>query len=53
MSGDIGYYRRRREQELQAAHSAPCIQTRRVHQEMAELYDKMIKVLGTAANDPL
>lgn len=53
MSEDIGYYQRRSQQERQAAEAATSDHIRRVHQEMAELYDKMIKVLGSAANDPL
>lgn len=52
MSDDLGFYERRLQQELEAAAASECRHTRRVHEEMAELYAKMIKVLGSAANDP-
>lgn len=52
MSEDLGYYRQRAQQERAAAEAAVCDHTRRVHHEMAELYEKMIKALRTAANDP-
>ena len=51
MAEDAGYYQRRMEQERRAAEAAPCAQSRRIHEEMAELYAKMIQVLGSAAND--
>lgn len=51
MAEDAGYYQRRMQQERMAAENAPCAQTRRVHEEMAELYAKMLQVLGSAAND--
>jgi hypothetical protein len=52
VSEDLGYYRRRLEQERRAAADSECRHTRRVHEEMAELYEKMVTVLGSAANDP-
>jgi hypothetical protein len=52
MSENRGYYERRLQQERQAAAAAPCDYTRRVHEEMAELYAKMLQVLDSAANDP-
>ena len=52
MAEDASYYERRMQQERAAAEAAPCAHTRRVHEEMAELYSKMLKVLGSAANDP-
>ena len=51
MNEDLGYYERRMEQERRAAATAQCHQTRRVHEEMAELYAKMVKMLGSVAND--
>jgi hypothetical protein len=51
MAGDAGYYQRRMQQERAAAAAAPCAHTRRVHEEMADLYEKMLQVLGSAAND--
>ncbi|HEX8840279.1 MAG TPA: hypothetical protein VF750_07405 [Sphingomicrobium sp.] len=38
-------------QERAAAEAAPSAHTRRVHEEMAELYSKMLQVMGSAAND--
>lgn len=52
MAEDAGYYERRMQQERAAAQVAPCLHTRRVHEEMAELYSKMLQVLGSVANDP-
>ena len=51
MAEDAGYYQRRMEQERAAAAAAPCAHTRRVHEEMAELYARMLQVLDSAAND--
>ncbi|HZU50326.1 MAG TPA: hypothetical protein VE968_00475 [Sphingomicrobium sp.] len=51
MGGDLGYYERRMEQELRAAAATECKNSRRVHEEMAELYAKMVQVLSSAAND--
>jgi hypothetical protein len=51
MAEDFGYYERRFEQERQAAALAQTARARRMHEEMAELYAKMMKVLGSAAND--
>ena len=52
MSEDLGYYERRMQQERTAAAATDCRHTRRVHEELAELYAKMIEVLSSAANDP-
>lgn len=51
MGDDLGYYERRLEQERRAAAAASSDYTRRVHEELADLYAKMLKVLGSAAND--
>ncbi|HEV2596669.1 MAG TPA: hypothetical protein VGU01_15875 [Sphingomicrobium sp.] len=53
MSDDLSYYARRLEQERRAAAASECRHTRRVHEEMAELYAKMLQVLASAADDPL
>ncbi|MFL6762848.1 MAG: hypothetical protein ACJ8FN_11630 [Sphingomicrobium sp.] len=51
MAEDLGYYERRFRQERQAAAAAENERARRMHEEMAELYAKMVRVLGSAAND--
>lgn len=51
MAEDAGYYERRMQQERAAAAATPCANTRRVHEEMADLYEKMLKILGSVAND--
>lgn len=52
MNHDLGYYERRMQQERRAAAAAESIQSRRVHEEMADLYAKMVQVLSSVANDP-
>jgi hypothetical protein len=52
MSDDVGYFERRLQQERRAAAASECRHTQRVHEEMAELYAKMLEVLASAANDP-
>lgn len=52
MADDANYYERRMQQERQAAADADSEHTRRVHEELAALYAKMLNGLRTAANDP-
>lgn len=46
MAEDVGYYERRLEQERAAAASATTDDVRRLHEELAELYAKMLGILG-------
>lgn len=45
MSDDLNYYRRRLDEELQAAAVATCERTRVLHEELARLYAKMLDAL--------
>jgi hypothetical protein len=53
MGEDLGYYERRLEQERAAAAASPSDHTRRAHEQMAELYSKMLTLLRSPANDRL
>ena len=52
MADDIGYYERRLEQERAAAAAAQTEETRHLHDELAELYRKMLVLLKQSADDP-
>lgn len=52
MAEDLGYYERRLHQEREAAAAAASDETRQVHEELAELYGKMLVILKRAASDP-
>lgn len=52
MSDDLCYYELRLQQERRAAAASSCRDSRRIHEDMAELYSKMLKVLGSLANEP-
>ena len=49
---NLGYYERRLQQERAAAAAAASEDTRQVHEELAELYGKMLVILKQAAGDP-
>jgi hypothetical protein len=51
VSDDVGYYQRRLQEERQAAATARSERTRLFHQEMAELYAKMLNALHTSTDN--
>jgi hypothetical protein len=51
VSYDLSYYTRRLREEREAAAAAPCERTRVLHDELAQLYAKMLRVLETAPQE--